>query len=1101
MLPAIQTINNRYQIRKKLGEGAMGSVYRTYDRLNKHEVALKKVAARSANPDDTSADGSSSMRLTIAHEFQTLASLHHPNIIDVLDYGFDEKSQPYFTMVMLEDAQPLTDYAQNKPFDVKVNLLIQTCQALTYLHRRRIFHRDLKPDNALVTGDGQVKVLDFGLAIPQEQTGDVDEIAGTMAYIAPEVLQGSAPSAASDLYAVGVMAYEIFSGEHPFNTSNIAFLLQDIITKRPNMEELDIDKRLSDVIARLLEKEPDHRFQDAKTVVEQICKACDLPIPNDSGAIRESFLQAAQFVGRDEERQKLLDALNQSIEGQGALWLIGGESGVGKTRLIDELRIQATVRGALVLHGQGLAEGAVTYQMWRNPLRRALLAANISDVDAAILQSLVPDIDELLQRPIPEIPDLEDGQAGRRRLFETVASVFRQQKQPIVLLLEDLQWAVESLDLLKYLAPLSNEIPLLILGNYRDDEAPDLPQELPNAQSLKLERLNDKGIRELSISMLGESPQTPALLDFLKKETEGNVFFLVEVVRALAEDAGGLSDIGKRTLPAQVFAGGVRQVVQRRLSMVAPDVRDLLEIAAVVGRYPDMALLAAMSPHTNMEEWLTTVAAVAILEPIEEEWRFSHDKLREGLLQSIPTDRRESLHAQIADHLQRIHTDNLNDYAMQIAEHYEQAKLYGKAANWHARAGTHTQENFAPELAINHYTKVLRLIQRWGLSLDETSGVPLSKILHGFSKMLIWQGRVDEANQRLEELLKIAEEANDYIMICKAWWLFANLRLTQGDVAKGLDAVSKSESIARANNNTDELVPALWLKGWAVLRMGKVQEARELGEELHRLANEGQHADALDQGYNLLGAVYYSLGDYTKAINNFTRAYELQLSLGKRNEPMATVNNVGFLMAAQGDFASALIQYYQAIKMAQSNGRREAEVIYRGNLAGSLVGLSRYGDAEKELDAIIPLAETFGLGELSEMQRYLAEVYLGQGFNKDAETMAIKALNNAYHVGAPDYIAAAWRVLGQATEAEHEMTIGEELHSVTPVYAFQKSLEVAESAGVLGDKAYTLKAWALYEAAQGQNDSASEKWQQARELFAQIGATYLHQAMTKDLPN
>jgi tetratricopeptide (TPR) repeat protein/tRNA A-37 threonylcarbamoyl transferase component Bud32 len=1100
MLPAIQTINNRYQIRKKLGEGAMGSVYRTYDRLNKHEVALKKVAARSANPDDMSADGSSSMRLTIAHEFQTLASLHHPNIIDVLDYGFDDKSQPYFTMVMLEDAQPLTDYAQNKPFDVKVNLLIQTCQALTYLHRRRIFHRDLKPDNALVTLDGQVKVLDFGLAIPQEQTGDVDEVAGTMAYIAPEVLQGSAPSAASDLYAVGVMAYEIFSGEHPFNTSNIAFLLQDIITKRPYMEELDIDKRLSDVIARLLEKDPEHRFQDAKSVVEQICKACDRPIPNDSGAIRESFLQAAQFVGRDEERQILLDALNQSIDGQGALWLIGGESGVGKTRLIDELRIQATVRGSLVLHGQSLAEGALTYQMWRNPLRRALLAAEISDVDAAILQPLVPDIDELLQRPIPEAPDLED-QSGRKRLFETVASVFRQQKQPIVLLLEDLQWSIESLDLLKYLAPLTNELPLLILGNYRDDEAPDLPQQLPNSQSMKLERLNDKGIRELSISMLGESPQTPALLDFLKKETEGNVFFLVEVVRALAEDAGGLSDIGKRTLPAQVFAGGVRQVVQRRLSMVAPDVRDLLEIAAVVGRYPDMALLAAMSPQTKMEEWLTTVAAVAILEPIEEEWRFSHDKLREGLLQSIPTEKRESLHAQIADHLQKLHADNIDDYAMQIAEHYEQAKLYGRAANWHARAGIHTQLSFAPELAINHYSKVLRLIQRWGVSLDETSGVPLPKVLYGFGKMLIWQGRVDEAIQRLEELLKIAEETNDHIWRCKAWWNFAMLRLTQGDVAKALEAVSTTESIARANHDTNELVAALWLKGWAVLRMGRIQEARELGEELHRLASEDKHPDALDQGYNLLGAVYYSLGDYTKAINNFTRAYELQLSLGKRTEPMATINNVGFLMAAQGDFASALIQYYQAIKMAQSYGRREAELIYRGNLAGSLVGLSRYSDAEKELDTIIPLAETFGLGELSEMQRYLAEVYLGQGFIKDAEKMAIKSLSSAYQVGSPEYIAAAWRVLGQTTEEEHEITIGEELHKVTPIYAFQKSLEVAESAGVLGDKAYTLKAWALYEAAQDQTDSASEKWQQARELFAQIGATYLHQAMTKDLPN
>ncbi len=209
---AIQRINNRYTLIDELGAGAMGTVFKAYDRLNKHEVALKKV---SGVPNSSADNETNDILLSLANEFQVLATLHHPHIIDVVDYGFDELGQPYFTMTMLENARSLTEYAEGQSIDTKVNLLIQTCEALHYLHRRSIFHRDLKPDNALVTTEGRVQVLDFGLAMPKQDSTDVDTIAGTIAYIAPEVLQGHPPSPANDMYAIGIMAYQMFAGEHP----------------------------------------------------------------------------------------------------------------------------------------------------------------------------------------------------------------------------------------------------------------------------------------------------------------------------------------------------------------------------------------------------------------------------------------------------------------------------------------------------------------------------------------------------------------------------------------------------------------------------------------------------------------------------------------------------------------------------------------------------------------------------------------------------------------------------------------------------------------------------------------------------------------------
>src|SRR5215510_8202969 len=157
-------IGRRYQLTGKLGAGGMGVVYRALDRLNADTIALKTVTT---SPEDllfASKAENTNFRLALSGEFRTLAGLRHPNIISVLDYGFDENQRPYFTMEYLDNAKPVVEAARNCSFDEKLNYIIQILQALIYLHRRGILHRDLKPANALVH-HGIVKVVDFGLSV------------------------------------------------------------------------------------------------------------------------------------------------------------------------------------------------------------------------------------------------------------------------------------------------------------------------------------------------------------------------------------------------------------------------------------------------------------------------------------------------------------------------------------------------------------------------------------------------------------------------------------------------------------------------------------------------------------------------------------------------------------------------------------------------------------------------------------------------------------------------------------------------------------------------------------------------------------------------
>ncbi|MBZ0300280.1 MAG: protein kinase, partial [Anaerolineae bacterium] len=667
-------ISNRYRLIEKLGQGGVGVVFRAADRLSGDFVALKQLRVAVADLDFATrqaATGLLDKNLALAFEFRTLAGLRHPNVVSVLDYGFDQEHQPFFTMQLIEDASTILEYGQRASLDVKVRLLVEMLQALTYLHRRDIIHRDLKPSNVLISASGTLKMMDFGLAVSHSQTISTGQtgIAGTLAYMAPEMFEGENASIQSDLFAIGIISYELFAGRYPFDSKSTAMLLHSIINS--TVDTTMLEPKLAAVVDKLLAKTAAGRYTSAPAVIDALLEATDQPRPQESISIRESYLQASEFVGRQQELETLKAALEDMLSDppRGSAWLIGGESGVGKSRLVDELRIRALTRGALVLRGQGVAGGGLPYQLWRGPLRRLVLHTEPGKTDAAVLKDLVPDIGTLLAYDVPDAVTLE-GRESQQRLVGAIVSMFQRIQQPVVLILEDLQWALDSLEPLKSLSNILHDLPLLIVANYRDDESPELPDLLNNLRALKLERLGDQAIEELSASMLGSIGKRIDLIELLKRETEGNVFFIVEVVRMLAEEAGGLDDIGRKSLPDRVFAGGMKEVIQRRLRRVPEWGQELLKLSAVAGREVDLKLLAHWT--ADFEPWLTICANAAVLEVREGRWRFAHDKLREALIAELSPEERPHLHEQIATAIEAVYPHG-DTWAVVLLEHWRQA--------------------------------------------------------------------------------------------------------------------------------------------------------------------------------------------------------------------------------------------------------------------------------------------------------------------------------------------------------------------------------------------------------------------------------------------
>lgn len=1004
------TVGRRYVIYNRLGQGGMGGVYRALDRLTGQEVALKRVTAPAEQLSFASKTKTSDFRLALAHEFQTLASLRHPNIISVLDYGFEygadaSARQPYFTMDLLHNAQTILNAARFLPLLGKVNMLVQTLQALAYLHRRGILHRDLKPGNVMVIG-GQVRVLDFGLSVERQHSHqDEDQVVGTLPYMAPEVLQGKDASEAADLYAIGVMAYELFAGRHPFNLSDITGFITETVNKPPDVASLDVSPEIAMLLSQLLAKVPAERPASANDVIVALSKASGQAVPAETVAIRESFLQAARLAGREAEMEQFGKVLDDTIGGKGGAWLVGGESGVGKSRLLDELRTLALVKGAVVLRSQSVSEGGGLYQVWRNTLHWLCLLTDLNDHEASVLKALVPDIAGILGREVADAPEL-DPQGTQQRLFGVVADVFRRQGQPVVVILEDMHWASsESLALFNVITPLTGTLPVLLIANYRDDERPTLPNELPGVQVFKLSRLSEEGIAQLSESMLGTAGTQPQVVNLLQRETEGNVFFLVEVVRALAEDAGQLDLVGRKTLPEKIFAGGIQNVVERRLQRVPAEAYALLQVAAVAGRQLDLDVLRSvvakgalpLPADFSLEVWLTACSDAAVLDVQDDRWRFVHDKLREGIVGKLSDEQGRAQHRQVAEAIEQVYATTLEAQAAPLTYHWGAAGEVVKEMQYASMAGTQALRSNANAEAIHYFSRALDILKTFPpspeligqeLQLQLALATPMVATL-GYTSPKVQEtflrarelcemiGEVPQLGQALfglggfymvraehttsmgfeEQILRMGEKTGDPMLLMLGHWGVGLLQMYMGQLESARQHFEQVLAIydpakfgAIAIIFQDPQVTIYSWMTWALWLMGYFDQAAKSAEQAVRWSRESNHL--FSRGFGLgLTAGYHQMRRDQPAMDAII---DETLALGQEHNLVAILMTglflKGWLLAQAGIAEQGAGLMTQGLQVAAMIGQNVLVPHYMALQAQALGKLGQLEEALTTLD-------------------------------------------------------------------------------------------------------------------------------------------------------
>ena len=444
------------------------------------------------------------------------------------------------------------------------------------------------------------------------------------------------------------------------------------------------------------------------------------------------------FVGRQQEMAALKSALDDALSGRGRLVMLAGEPGIGKTRTAQELAALAETEGARVLWGWCYEEeGAPPYWPWVQAIRTYVQGCEAGQLrsemgsGAANIADVIPEIHNKITDLKP--PPALEPEAARFRLFDSITTFLKNvaQKQPLMLVLDDLHWADKpSLLLLQFLArelDPSQSGRLLVVGCYRDME---LSRQHPLSETLaQLSRSSSGGFQRVLLRGLdyedtaqliearaGVEP-TEELVEILYSHTEGNPFFMTEVIRLLTES--GELRVGHIGTPEELrIPEGVREVIGQRLNRLSERCNEALTTASIIGREFDFKLLSSLSGESAQDDdWMLEAMEEALAARIIEEpsgtmgrYQFTHALIQETLTQELSTTRRARLHARIGQALEVMYGANAHVHAAELAHHFSEAELVlgpTKLAQYSLLSGEQALASSAYEDALAHFERGL----------------------------------------------------------------------------------------------------------------------------------------------------------------------------------------------------------------------------------------------------------------------------------------------------------------------------------------------------------------------------------------------------------
>lgn len=754
---------SRFLIQKRLGAGGFGVVYQAFDQERNSVVALKFL-----KKDDAKG------LYRFKKEFRTLVDISHPNLVTLYEL-FSQEEQWFFTMEII-DGSNFIDYVRvkkNEPnkFFVLQPLVISTlnrideipeaehlpatehsekasnCQVdmeklypalkqlvagLLALHRANKLHRDIKPSNVLVTENGRVVILDFGLASEfNPEVGSIasDNIFGTPAYMSPEQAVGQAATTASDWYSLGVMLYESLSGVLPFDGSAIEILLKKQRYEPPKLSKLvsGIPDVFVNLCQALLQKDPTLRPNG-----EQILEIIENLEVNSTFSLNNKAENKQQlketFVGREKELELLNQAGELTKQGQASTLFIKGHSGIGKSTLVCHFlqQLQHNEKPTLVFRGRCYEQENVPYKVFDSLVDQLsqyllgltdLVMETLLPVDIGALVKLFPVFKQIkIINNLAESNDnISDPLEIRRLAFKALKQLLANlaNKEQLILFIDDLQWGdIDSVGLLKEILQPPDAPRMLLVGCYRSEEVESsqflqsfFNQELLCKQfqyfEIDIKGLSKVEAEQLTVFLLGKD--SAKQVEKIAQESDGSPFFIGALTKYLMEK----NLLNKLDNENEKMT--LEMVISSQVESLSPNQRKLLEVVAVAGQ-PLTHIVAKEASSLESYENLFSILRNSHLirstgQSDYQEIDTYHDKIREAVLGQLEP----ALIKEYNYSLGRVLEGDKELDLERLAKHFRLAEEMDKAFNYTLRAAKQAEKSLAFERAVELYKQLLTL--------------------------------------------------------------------------------------------------------------------------------------------------------------------------------------------------------------------------------------------------------------------------------------------------------------------------------------------------------------------------------------------------------
>jgi transcriptional regulator with GAF, ATPase, and Fis domain len=925
-------INDQYQVEGLLGIGEIGDVYACRDtRCGKSKIVAKMLCSLDVTPGAES---------SLSREFSLLQRLRHRNLVRILDFGVLESSGKMFWIEERVEGKDV--YAGTEGMDIAkiMGLIIDLTKALWYLHSRGIVHGSLKPSNVMLSAAeyGRLVLLDFGLKRKtlnaQQQNGF-----GSLSYTAPEILLGGCADRRSDLYALGILMYQLLTRRLPFEDEDADFLvqkhLQGSVDMRP-LERLRCGPEVAPLLQQLLEKDPKKRLS-SEEVLRLVGKSIGREGTEiESGGGLGGQFSATRFVGREKEMLFLQERARRVMDGgRGWTIFVTGEAGLGKTRCMEELRSWALLEGWRIFEGACGACSETAYEPYRQILDKTESASG-----EAIFRFDTP----LRAAESDAFDSYSEFATGQFRDMITRELVRRLAARPTMMFLNDFHRADEATcTVLDYLSSDIQAHPVFMCVDLRSGEETkealgrlmELAVRQDRAEILMLEPLEKEHVKQLVAAMTGDYELKEILGNWIFRSVGGNPFFLEEMLKHLVEqgvlnrDAGKWKFVGKDLNELEVPAG-VGMVLRRRLSQLSPSARELVNWLALFQRGVSRASLnSAMADSTgSIAPALQELGQRQIIRmDLQEEAAvgFSHSLIAEVIRNDLPKNLRQKMHRKIAEIIEC--ESGMETHLHELAMHHIEAKSQGTAVRYALASAARYRAEFAHENALRCFGYVFK--NQNNLTCEERCLAAIEA-----SDTMFALGQAKQAihllttEMRQSKAIGTELRSRMYMQLALSYQHLGDFRMQEMCCKAGLKLFGNQQETE--NNLTKAML-------WAELAFGAVVQSKPrkglicLKKALQ--ACPKQNATALSGRIQSLSASLHRVAcNLHAALAASERAAEILSQSGESYLACSAYSTLGFILMGLGRFTDALEKHKKAVSLSD----KSRSVVLKSQALGNL---------------------------------------------------------------------------------------------------------------------------------------------------------------------